>query len=335
MTDPRPSRARALPVWLLFALTSIAFGLGCRSTGHRQVADADFDPTVRRPAVVGRTIRVVVDEAHGNFHTADGRYRPFAELLRSDGFTVERGQVPFTSDALDGVDVLVIANAEPPDPTLNQDVSGSAFTADEVAAVERWVRHGGGLLLVADHTPFGLAARDLAAAFGVVLHDEHLRDRQHADDDLKSPYVLVFERSDGLIADHAITRGRGPDEAIDRVVTFGGEALEGPPGSTSLLRLDDTAEIVDDPDRGEEAAVRSAAGMAQAVALDHDDDDGRGRGGGRVVVLGEAAVFTSQVITGRVAEGFGREELRIGMSRADTDDRQLALNTVRWLAGLL
>ena len=26
----------------------------------------------------------MIDEAHRNFHTADGRYRPFAELLRSD-----------------------------------------------------------------------------------------------------------------------------------------------------------------------------------------------------------------------------------------------------------
>ena len=327
MTHSTRARARALPVWLVLALTLTAFGLGCRSLGHRQVADAGFDPTVRRPAVVGRTVRVLVDEAHGNFHTADGRYRPFAELLRSDGFTVERGQSRFTAEALYGVDVLVIANAEPPDPTLDQEAPGSAFTAEEVATVDRWVRDGGGLLLVADHTPFGVAARELAAAFGVVLHDEHLRDRQHADEDLKSPYVLVFERADGLIADHAITRGRGPGEAVDRVVTFGGEALEGPPGSTPLLRLDGTAEIVDDPDRGEEAAVRSAAGMAQAVALAHDR--------GRVVVVGEAAVFTSQVITGEVAKTMGRDELRIGMSRTDTDDRQLALNTVRWLAGLL
>jgi len=328
MTDPRRSRARALPVWLLLALTLTAFGFGSRSMGHRRVADADLGP-----AVVGRTIRVVVDEAHGNFHTADERYRPFAELLRSDGFTVERGQSAFTADALDGVDVLVIANAEPPDSTLDQEAPGSAFTADEVAAVEQWVRGGGGLLLIADHTPFGLAARNLAKAFGVVLHDEHLRDPEHADDELKSAYVLVFERADGLIADHAITRGGGPDEAVDRVVTFDGEALEGPPGSTSLLRLADTAEIVDDPDRGEEAAIRSAAGMAQAVALVHGDDDGRG--GGRVVVVGEAAVFTDQVLTGEAAESFDREKIRIGMSRTDTDDRQLALNTVRWLAGLL
>jgi hypothetical protein len=298
-------------------------GFACRSAHHVQTADAGFDPTVARPAATAHAIRVLVDEAHDNFHTADGRYRPFAELLRADGFTVERGLSPFTRDVLAGYDLLVIANAGPPD----RETPGSAFTPGEVTAVESWVRDGGSLLLIADHAPFGIAARALAGAFGVVLHDDHLRDPEHADDALASPYVLVFERTEGLIADHPITRGRGPDEAVHRVVTFGGQALEAPPGATRLLRLAKTAEIVDDPDRGEEAQVRSADGMAQAVALEH--------GRGRIAVLGEAAVFTSQVIRGETAESMGRTELRIGMSRKDTDNRRLALNTVRWLAELL
>lgn len=326
MTTPRRPHRRALCVRLVLALSLAASGLSCQGVRHVQVADPGFDATVRRPAAVEARLRVLVDEAHGNFHTAEGRYRPFAELLRGDGFTVERGQTPFTADALADFDVLVIANAEPPERD-DREPPGSAFTPAEVAAVEGWVRNGGSLLLIADHTPFGIAARELAAAFGVVLHDAHLRDEAHADHEIDSPYVLVFERSEGLISDHPISRGRGPDEAVHRVVTFGGEALEAPAGAMPLLRLADTAEIVDDPDRGVDAQVRSAAGMAQAVALEH--------GEGRVVVLGEAAVFTSQVLTGEVVESMGRQELRIGMSRTDTDNRQMALNTARWLAGLL
>ncbi len=330
MTTLRRPHRRALRVRLVLALFLAASGLSCHGVRHLQVADPGFDATVRRPAAVEARLRVLVDEAHGNFHTAEGRYRPFAELLRGDGFTVERGQTPFTADALAGFDVLVIANAEPPERE-SRGAPGSAFTPAEVTAVERWVGNGGSLLLIADHAPFGIAARELAAAFGVILHDAHLRDPAHADPDLGSPYVLVFERSEGLIPAHPITRGRGPDEAVQRVVTFGGEALEAPAGAAPLLRLADTAEIVDDPDRGPDQGpdpeVRSAAGMAQAVALEH--------GEGRVVVVGEAAVFTSQVLTGEVAESMGREELRIGMSRTDTDNRQMALNTARWLAGLL
>lgn len=300
---------------------------GCLGSTHVQTSDAAFDASVERPAAVGLGLRVVVDEAHENFHTASGRYAAFVALLEADGFTVAAGTSELSAASLDGADLLVIANASPPE----DDPAASAFSAAEVAAVEAWVRAGGALLLIADHAPFGAAARELGEAFGIGMEDAHLRDREHADADLGSPYVLVFDRAEGMIADHPINRGRGPEERIDRVVTFGGQALrvqpDAEPSATPILRLADTAEIVEDPDAGPEAPGRSAAGMAQAVAVEH--------GAGRVVVLGEAAVFSSQVIRGEVAESMGRDELRIGMSRTDTDDRQLALNTVRWLTGLL
>lgn len=321
------------PVRAVCSLLLLAAFAACHTSGpapHSQAADEGFDTAIERPAAAGRSIRVVVDEAHDNFHTASGRYAPFVALLEADGFAVEPGTAALSALSLDGVDLLVIANASPPE----EDGTASAFTGAEVAEAEAWVRAGGALLLIADHAPFGAAARELAAAFGVGMEDSHLRDPEHADSDLGSPYVLIFERAEGMIGDHPIARGRGPEERIDRVVTFGGQALRAPPpalprrsGGTPLLLLADTAEVVDDPGLGPEAPGRSAAGMVQAVAIEH--------GAGRVVVLGEAAVFTSQVIRGQAAEQMGRDELRIGMSRTDTDDRQLALNTVRWLAGLL
>ena len=36
--------------------------------------------------------RVVIDESHRNFHTASGRYRPFAQLIGNDGYRVEPGR---------------------------------------------------------------------------------------------------------------------------------------------------------------------------------------------------------------------------------------------------
>lgn len=315
----------------LVPLVLLLLCAGCLGPTHVQTSDAAFDASVERPAAAGLALRVVVDEAHDNFHIASGRYAAFVALLEADGFTVEAGTSELSAPSLDGTDLLVIANASPPE----DDPAASAFSAAEVAAVEAWVRAGGALLLIADHAPFGAAARELGEAFGVGMADAHLRDREHADADLGSPYVLVFERAEGMIGEHPVTRGRGPEERIERVVTFGGQALwvlppsrsGAAPSATPILRLADTAEIVEDPDAGPEAPGRSAAGMAQAVAVEH--------GAGRVVVLGEAAVFSSQVIRGEVAESMGRDELRIGMSRTDTDDRQLALNTVRWLTGLL
>ena len=68
----------------------------------QQMADPNFKATVDRPAYTKRGLRVVIDEAHANFHTADGRYKPFADLLRNDGYQVERGTQKFDRASLKG-----------------------------------------------------------------------------------------------------------------------------------------------------------------------------------------------------------------------------------------
>jgi hypothetical protein len=49
-----------------------------------------------------------------------------------------------------------------------------------------------------------------------------------------------------------------------------------------------------------------------------------------VVVLGEAAMLSAQVVA--VPE---KESFRMGMSYPGTDNRQFALNVMHWLTGLL
>ena len=49
----------------------------------QQFADPEFDATVDRPAFTDRHPVVLFDEAHNNFHTAGGRYKPFADLFRA------------------------------------------------------------------------------------------------------------------------------------------------------------------------------------------------------------------------------------------------------------
>src|SRR5215204_4107099 len=68
----------------------------------QQVADPDFKPKVERPAYAGRGPVVLIDEAHGNFHTASGRYAPFAALLKADGFDVRPNTASFSVAALKG-----------------------------------------------------------------------------------------------------------------------------------------------------------------------------------------------------------------------------------------
>jgi 2-polyprenyl-6-methoxyphenol hydroxylase-like FAD-dependent oxidoreductase len=62
----------------------------------------------------------------------------------------------------------------------------------------------------------------------------------------------------------------------------------------------------------------SAAGRAQGIALQF--------GKGRIVVLGEAAMLTAQI----AGKGFP-----FGMNTPGVDNRQLALNIMHWLSGLL
>lgn len=56
-------------------------------------------------------------------------------------------------------------------------------------------------------------------------------------------------------------------------------------------------------------------------------------GRGRVVVLGEAALLSAQVI--RIEQGGQPQELKMGMNVPGNDDRQFALNLFHWLSGLL
>ena len=282
-----------------------------------QPADSVFDATVARPAFArGAGPVVAIDEAHNNFHTVDGRYRPFAELLRNDGFRVRAHSAPFTKTSLTGIDVLVVANAL--GPVRFDDRANPAFTVEEEDALLAWVRDGGRLLFIADHEPMGGAARRLATRFGVDMSTGRTFDDPHSDWSSGSPSWLVFGRDTGaVLGDHAITRGRDSTERVRRVVTFTGQSLTGPPGSVALLPLVAGAFDVL-PDKRQ----MPATGRSQALAFK--------LGRGRVVVFGEAALFTAQV-----ASAPGISTRRFGFTWPGTDDRQLAINTVRWLAGVL
>src|SRR6185369_12894903 len=138
--------------------------------------------------------RVAIDEAHFNFHTLSGRYQPFAELLRRDGYPVEASAAPFAEASLRGIRILVIANAL---GERNKDEENwslprqSAFTATEIAAVVQWVKRGGGLLLIVDHMPFPGAAAQLARGFGLQFSDGFVwEEREYSPPD-------IFERSTG------------------------------------------------------------------------------------------------------------------------------------------
>ncbi len=280
----------------------------------KQIADPLFHTEVDHPAFVKHHPRLLFDEAHHNRHTIAGRFKPFAELLTHDGFHVIPNRQPFRRATLKDCRVLVIANA-----LANDDFTPDpAFTDAECDVIRDWVSQGGALLLIADHAPFGRAAKKLSQRFGVDMRGGYTMDSQHCYQ--LARWQLVFARENGLLQDHPITRGRNRSEYIRRVMTFGGQSLRGPPGSTTLLKLGDTA--VDQP-AFQSKEKTSAAGRAQAVALEY--------GKGRVVVLGEAAMVSAQVLWIR---GVGTQS-PMGMNFPGVDNRQFTLNMLHWLAGRL
>ncbi|MGZ9100482.1 MAG: hypothetical protein ACXW3O_12335 [Brevundimonas sp.] len=196
------------------ALGLIALAFATPGLAQQQMTDPDFRPVVARPAYATDGPVVVIDGAHNNFHTADGRYAPFAALLRADGYRVRGGTSTFDANGLWGVDVLVIANAGPSD-------GGSPFSDREIEVLHAWVMSGGKLLLIADHAPFGVAAADLAARFGVGMGKGWTFEPADNANGLTSQ--LVYSRETGRLGDHAITRGRDADEAVAAVTAVTGQ----------------------------------------------------------------------------------------------------------------
>ncbi|MFN8241934.1 MAG: DUF4350 domain-containing protein [Bacteroidales bacterium] len=294
---------------LIFAVTGFLLH-------SQQVADTTFNPSIPKPEYpAGKGPVVYIDEGHNNFHTADGRYLPFARLLRADGYRVKGlgggFEKPFPSDAR----ILVIANA------LNKiNISNwylptpSAFAAGEVEAVKKWVQAGGSLFLIADHMPFGGAAKDLAGAFGFRFTNGFA-----VDTTARGP--SMFSRADNTILSNPVTDGRNASERVSKVFTFTGQGFTGPKEALPILKFSqkylllesDTAWVFDKTTK-----YTNISGWWQGACMLY--------GKGRIVVFGEAAMFTAQLA--------GQAQTRVGMNSEYAEENyRLLLNIVHWLDG--
>src|SRR2546423_14258186 len=292
---------------LLFFVSVAAIG--------QQIADPHFNARVEHPAYTKNFPRVLFDEAHNNFHTTTGRYKPFADLIFNDGYHVAVNRKPFAKESLQTFKILVIANALGAEDMDDEGADGPAFSGEECDAVRDWIRGGGALLFIADHAPFGSAAEILANRLGVNMSKGFTEDPANADPESKIPSVIVYSRQNHLLADHPITNGRNDSERVNRIIAFTGQSLKGPEGSDAFMELADTA--VDHIPSTTKS--NSAAGRAQGIAFH--------LGKGRVVVMGEAGMLSAQVT--------GSDNRPFGMNIPDIDNKQLALNIMHWLSGLL
>jgi hypothetical protein len=313
----------------LFAVlvTAGALSLATSNLAQEQVADSNFNVAVTMPAYTSNHPTVTIDEAHNNFHSAQGRYKPLADLLANDGYDVSRNTQTFNRESLKGIRVLIIANALASDATANN--SSSAFTEQEADYVRDWVEEGGSLLLIADHVPFGNAAESIARRFNIQMGKGIVFDRRANTDG--GPTTMVFSRENTFLGTHPLMQGRSDSEVIKRVVTFSGQSVSVPDGATALLKFSASAREaptsiqLEAALNGQATDIPSVSSLAQAVVLKV--------GRGRLAVAGEAAMLTAQVV--RFESAGRKEEIKMGMNVAGNDNRQFALNILHWLSGLL
>lgn len=303
--------------WLIYAALLSFVGTAAVAD---QRADQNWSPSVANPEFPsGDGPVVLVDANHGNFHTIEGRYAPFAELLRLDGYQVNSTNGVVTQELLSEADVFVISNAIRDGENAKWILpTPSAFEPDEIAAIVQWVREGGSLLLIADHMPFPGATAALANEFGIVFINGYAKESAHESG------ALSFDRSSGGLADHPVTRGRVASEAIESVTSFTGQAFRVVGDAFSLMRMPDDWAVFLPTEAGligETTPYVSTRGLVQGALLEF--------GSGRVAVFGEAAMFTAQSWV-RADGSTGRMGLNHPLAK---DNSQFLLNVMHWLVG--
>ncbi len=285
----------------------------------QQVADSAFNPPILKPAYPeGKGPVVMIDKAHHNFHTTEGRYYTFARLLSRDGYQILSSGCAFNIDSLRRGSILVISNA------LNERnvedwslPTPSAFTDEEITVVRNWVTEGGSLLLIADHMPFPGAAEKLAAVFGFKLNNGFA-----ASTDTSQRGADLFKRSNGTLGDHPVTRGRDSTEWVDQIASFTGQAFQAEKAVGLMIFPENMASYMP-----QEAWVFNDStpsvpiqGWFQGAVKE--------LGKGRVAVFGEAAMFSAQLA--------GAERRPAGMNHPIAKQNpQFLLNVMHWLSRLL
>jgi hypothetical protein len=260
-------------------------------------------------------------------------------LLRDDGYRIAELLEAWSDSALAECAMLVVANALAESNTQDRSAPyPSAFAREEIQAVAAWIQVGGGLLLVADHSPWAGAAGDLGLIFGfnmlnayaapsdsgaviAVFGNAVLSDtiwiRYAAERNIPFEPIRVAMGKPGTLGRHPILEGRHESERIDWVITFTGHAMHASRQVEPLLIF------------GAEAVAALARPDAALIPIPGWLQAGASRfGSGRVVVLGEAAVCTAQV--------GGPARVPTGMNTAVAPfNAQFCLNIAHWLSGLL
>ncbi|HSD78009.1 MAG TPA: DUF6421 family protein [Solirubrobacteraceae bacterium] len=219
---------------------------------------------------------VLVDEAHAQAwtirrdvaremqpsHPGDSSYADAADALRRRGFAVAAHVAgPLTGAVLQDADVLVLPHAS--DPRWERVVPGGgpALADAELDAIERFVRDGGGLVVLGEceQEKYGNRFNDLLGRFGFRLANDTVSDyeRHHA-----APHWILADLDPSTARDGIL--GRVAAACFYRATTIDGL----PAGARVLARA---------------SASSSTPGGALLAVAEH--------GKGRVAVLADSDLF--------------------------------------------
>ena len=136
-----------------------------------------------------------------------------------------------------------------------------------------------------------------------------------------NPGYIYFSAQDKLLGNHLIIRGRNNSETIKRVQTLASSTIVGPPGSINLLPLDKSAIDLISLDNTLESRtpVKTGGQRSHGIAFNF----GKGK-----VVITDAWALKALLFE-------PSERGHMGMNTPGNDNKQYALNIIRWLTGYL
>ena len=278
----------------------------------QQIGDKSYQPKIKDPSFdIGLGPAIYVDKGHFNFHTIEGRYGAFANVLRADGYVVKSFDELFSDPTLDSIGCLVISNAineinfndwDPPHL--------SAFSKSEINAVYKWIINGGRLFLIADHQPFPGAAMELAAKLGIKFNNSFAMLDNGSD---KTPQqYTVFSKEKETLAMHDITVD------IDSIRTFTGQAFQTSENFQPIIIFPKGFKIsmpIITWQFDEKTKKFDIQGWYQGAVAEI--------GKGKIAVFGEAAMFTAQTQNDQFVMGLG--------APGAEQNQQFLLNVIKWL----
>ena len=263
----------------------------------QQVADTTLVPPIANSYYKNQKgPTVYIDEIHNNFHTKDGRFKPFSSLLERDGYIV-KSLTNF--DLLKNADVLVISNAIHSNNIRNwQQPIHDAFSSKEIKVLKKWVEAGGRLLIIADHMPFAGATNTLTNAFGFDFCDGFAQlSKPEGEPDL-------FSEENKRLMTSKITDGTF-GKVLTSVTTFTGSSFQIPENAIGIFKFK-KGDVCLQPEIAwqfdEDTTSKDLEYSYQGAILDF--------GKGKLAVFGEAAQFTAQSVTnenGTFHVGFNSE----------------------------